>query len=167
MLSTRVRVAGNRRIVESIAALEDKIGNKISLLSKILLSDTGVLEDKLHIILNSVPFVQVIKQKESNQMIFRWTYITDPNSNRNLVYAYSQIHANYLPSGIVEQIRGKKFGLGRILLESHMEIHKEIVTIGYDHRKDGLYRYYKIYNKKRPIVEIKEIILVAGKELSG
>ena len=167
MLSTRVRVSGNRRIVESMAALEDKIGKKISLLSKILLSDTGVLEDKLHIILNSVPFLQVIKQTESNQLIFRRTYMIDSNSNRKLVYAYSQIHANYLPSSIIDLIRCKKLGLGRILLESHMEIHKEIVTLGYDHRQDGLFRLYKIYNKKRPIIEVKEIILVTDEELSG
>src|SRR5262249_12497086 len=140
MLSTRVRVSGNRRIVESMTALEDKLGKKISLLSKILLSDTGVLEDKLHIILNSIPFVQVIKQTESNQLIYRRTYMIDSNSNRKLVYAYSQIQANYLPSSIIDLIRGKKLGLGRILLESHMEIHKEIVTLGYDHRQDGLFR---------------------------
>jgi chorismate-pyruvate lyase len=148
-------------------ALEAKIGKRIPLLSKILLSDTGILEDKLHIILNSIPIVHVIKQIESDQVISRQIYMIDPNSNRRLVYAHSHICSNYLPLRIIDQIRDKKLGLGRIMLEYHMEIHKEILTLGYDPRNDKLFRSYRIYNKKRPIIKVKEVILVTDYELSG
>ena len=46
--------------------LENKMGKKISVFSKILLSDTGILEDKLDIILNSVTSIHVIEQREVN-----------------------------------------------------------------------------------------------------
>ncbi|GEM_PF-1066893 len=167
MLSTRVRVTENRRIVESMISLEAKMGKRIPLLSKILLTDTGILEDKLHIILNSVPFVQVIKQTESGQLISRQIYLVDTNSNKKLVYAHSYIRASYLPLKIIDQIKCKKLGLGRIMLESHMEIHKEILTLGYDPRNDKLFRSYIIYNKRRPIIKVKEVILVTDDELSG
>ena len=42
------------------------MGKKISVFSKILLSDTGILEDKLDIILNSVTSIHVIEQREVN-----------------------------------------------------------------------------------------------------
>src|SRR5215831_15926717 len=153
MPSLRVNVAGNRRLAESIHALEDKIDRKISLLSKILLSDTGVLEDKLHIILDTAPSIQVIEQTYSKQLIFRRSYVIDSISKRKLVYAQSKIHVDCLPMAIIAQIRNKKAGLGRILIDSRLEIHKEIITIGYDYRKRGLFRSYNIYNKKRAVIE--------------
>ena len=67
----RIRVDGSIRLVDSIHVLEEKMGKKMSLLSKILLADTGVLEDKLYIILNSIPSIRVIEQIESNQLILR------------------------------------------------------------------------------------------------
>ena len=66
---------------------------------------------------------------------------------------------------IIAQIRNKKAGLGRILIDSRLEIHKEIITIGYDYRKRGLFRSYNIYNKKRAVIEVREVLLVTDDEL--
>ncbi|MGC2598891.1 MAG: hypothetical protein WA395_12275 [Nitrososphaeraceae archaeon] len=167
MLPIRIRVGGNRRLFESIHVLEDRMGKKISLLSKILLSDTGVLEDKLYIILNSIPSIQVIEQTESNQLISRRAYVIDAKSKRRLVYAISQIHVDSLPSRVIDQIRNKRPGLGRILMDSQMELRKEIVTLGYDCGKQRLFRCYNIYNKKHAAIEVKEVILITDEELKS
>ena len=149
MLPIRIRVDRSIRLIDSIHVLEEKMGKKMSLLSKILLADTGVLEDKLYIILNSIPSIQVIEQIESNQLILRRAYVIDSKSKRRLVYALSQIHIDCLPLSVIVRIRNKESGLGRILMDSQMEFRKEIITLGYDSGNQRLFRCYDIYNKKQ------------------
>jgi hypothetical protein len=165
MLPIRIRVEGSIRLVDSIHVLEEKMGKKMSLLSKILLADTGVLEDKLYIILNSIPSIQVIEQIESNQLILRRAYVIDSKSKRRLVYALSQIHIDCLPLSVIVRIRNKESGLGRILMDSQMEFRKEIITLGYDSGNQRLFRCYDIYNKKQAAIEVKEVILITDEEL--
>ncbi len=165
MLPIRIRVDGSIRLVDSIHVLEEKMGKKMSLLSKILLADTGVLEDKLYIILNSIPSIRVIEQIESNQLILRRAYVIDSKSKRRLVYALSQIHIDCLPLSVIVRIRNKESGLGRILMDSQMEFRKEIITLGYDSGNQRLFRCYDIYNKKQAAIEVKEVILIADEEL--
>ena len=165
MLPIRIRVDGSIRLVDSIHVLEEKMGKKMSLLSKILLADTGVLEDKLYIILNSIPSIRVIEQIESNQLILRRAYVIDSKSKRRLVYALSLIHIDCLPLSVIVRIRNKESGLGRILMDSQMEFRKEIITLGYDSGNQRLFRCYDIYNKKQAAIEVKEVILIADEEL--
>lgn len=165
MLPIRIRVDGSIRLVDSIHVLEEKMGKKMSLLSKILLADTGVLEDKLYIILNSIPSIQVIEQIESNQLILRRAYVIESKSKRRLVYALSQIHIDCLPLSVIVRIRNKESGLGRILMDSQMEFRKEIITLGYDSGNQRLFRCYDIYNKKQAAIEVKEVILITDEEL--
>lgn len=164
-MSIRIRVDGSIRLVDSIHALEEKMGKKMSLLSKILLADTGVLEDKLYIILNSIPSIQVIEQTESNQLILRRAYVIDSKSKRRLVYASSQVHIDCLPSSIIVRVRNKESGLGRILMDSQMEFRKEIITLGYESGNQRWFRCYNIYNKKQAAIEVKEVILITDEEL--
>jgi hypothetical protein len=161
----RIRVDGRIRLVDSIHVLEEKMGKKMSLLSKILLADTGVLEDKLYIILNSIPSIQVIEQTESNQLILRRAYVIDSKSTRRLVYASSKVHIDCLPSSIIVRVRNKESGLGRILMDSQMEFRKEIITLGYESGNQRLFRCYDIYNKNQAAIEVKEVILIADEEL--
>lgn len=167
MLSVRVTLDANRGLIENIHALEDMMGKKISLLSKILLSDTGVLEDKLDVILDTVTSIEVIEQREKGLLISRRTYLVDTKSKKRLVYAKSQIRIGCLPLDIIDQIRKKKAGLGKILTSSQMELRKKIVAFGYDCKKQRLYRSYKIYNKKRLIIDLKEVMLITDKELNN
>lgn len=164
-MSIRIRVDGSIRLVDSIHALEEKMGKKMSLLSKILLADTGVLEDKLSIIMNSIPSIQVIEQTESNQLILRRAYVIDSRSKRRLVYASSQVHIDCLPSSIIVRVRNKESGLGRILMDSQMEFRKEIITLGYESGNQRLFRCYNIYNKKQAAIEVKEVILITDEVL--
>ena len=167
MIQICIEVGKYGSLIESIRTLENKIGKKISVFSKILLSDTGILEDKLDIILNSVTSIHVIEQREVNVLILRRIHLVDEKTKKKLVYASSRIHIDCLPLSIINQIREKHDGLGKILMNSQLEIHKKIVTLGYDCVKQRLFRSYDIYSQKRIIIETEEVMLISDEDLES
>ncbi|HXG06019.1 MAG TPA: hypothetical protein VNI77_01675, partial [Nitrososphaera sp.] len=149
------KVDVGRLMLRRIAELERRTGIHLGLAQKILLAETGTVEQVLSILAGSPIKVKVIEQKENARTITRQSLLMN-ESGKTLVVARSKVFAHNLPARILSQIRRQESGIGTIIANSRLETYRKIVEIGYDPVKEVFFRKYQIICKKKIIFEIVE-----------
>ena len=144
-------------MLEIISELENKLNVKLDLFEKILLAETGTIEQVLSILTNSEIVVKILKQKESRELIKREVKIINKKTGKKLVYARSNIISSNLPKEIIRQIRRKDVGIGSIITTSELETFRKILRIGYNSKTKSVFRIYQIIYKGKVGFEIKEV----------
>jgi chorismate-pyruvate lyase len=142
-------------MLSKIGELERRSGIILETPQKILLAETGTVEQLLSILVGSDIKVRIVEQKEKKGVIARKSLITT-ESGRVLLEANSRIMTRSLPPAVVKQIRDQRKGIGSIIKDTGLETSRRITDIGYDPKKMHLFRRYKIIHKKKTVIEIKE-----------
>lgn len=142
-------------MLEKIAELEAKSGARLGLAQKVLLAETGTVEQVLSILTGSAVRVRVAEQKENKKMITRQALITS-DAGRVLIKARSKVFVSSLPAKIVSQIRRQESGIGTIIAKSGLETFRKIVQVGYDPASRAVFRKYQIIVRKKVAFEITE-----------
>ena len=144
-------------MLEIISELENKLNIKLHLFEKVLLAETGTVEQILSILTNSEIMVKILKQKETYELIEREVIIINKKTGKKLVYARSNIIPSNLPKEIIRQIRRKDLGIGSIIITSELETFRKILRIGYNSKTKSVFRIYQIIYKGKVGFEIKEV----------
>jgi chorismate-pyruvate lyase len=144
-------------MLEIISELENKLNIKLHLFEKVLLAETGTVEQILSILANSEIMVKILKQKETDELIEREVNIINKKTGKKLVYARSNIIPSNLPKEIIRQIRRKDVGIGSIITTSELETFRKILRIGYNSKTKSVFRIYQIIYKGKVGFEIKEV----------
>ena len=147
-------------MLEKIAELEYKANITLPLYTKILISETGTIEQILSILSNSKTEVKILKQKETPELIKRQICIINKNTGEILANARSYIFPIYLPKKIMEKIKEKNEGIGNIIVNSKLETFRHILKIGYDSKTKSVFRIYQIIHKRQVAFKIKEIFSI-------
>jgi chorismate-pyruvate lyase len=145
-------------MLRKIGELERRSGISLETPQKILLAETGTVEQLLSILFGSDIRVRIVDQKERGGVITRKSVLTT-SFGRALLEADSKIMTRALPPEIVKQIRGRRKGIGSIIQNTGLETSRKITGIGYDPKSRHLFRRYKIVHKKKTVIEIKEVFL--------
>jgi chorismate-pyruvate lyase len=145
-------------VLRKIQALE-KEGIVLTIAQKLLLAETGTVEQVLRMLTGSPVHVRVIGQSEEKGIIRRKVMLLS-DSGEVLIKASSKIYCRNLPPAVIEKIRRKKAGIGTIISDSDLEVFRKITKMGV---KDGMpYRKYRISYRKKIAFEINEEILLKG-----
>ena len=144
-------------MLEIISELENKLNIKLHLFEKVLLAETGTVEQTLSILANSEIMIKILKQKETYELIEREVNIINKKTGEKLVYARSNIIPSNLPKEIICQIRRKDAGIGSIITTSELETFRKILRIGYNSKTKSVFRIYQIIYKGKVGFEIKEV----------
>ena len=147
-------------MLEQISELECKANITLPLYAKILISETGTIEQLLSILTNSKTQVKILKQKESPELIKRQICIINEKTGQRLAYARSNIFPTYLPQKIIKKIKERNEGIGKIIVGSKLETFRHILKIGYDPKTKSAFRIYQIIHKRRVAFEIKENFII-------
>ncbi len=142
-------------MLEKIAELETGSGIKLGLAQKILLAETGTVEQVLSILTNSTVRVKVVEQKENARTIIRQSIITN-DAGKVLIKAHSKVFKRNLPARVVSQIKRKESGIGTIIAGYGLETFRRIVQVGYDPASRSVFRKYQIICRKKVAFEIRE-----------
>jgi chorismate-pyruvate lyase len=142
-------------MLQRIAELEAKSGIRFGLAKKVLLAETGTVEQVLSILTNSTVRVKVVEQKENAMTIIRLSIITN-DAGKVLIKAHSKVFKRNLPTKVVGQIKRKESGIGTIIASSGLETFRRIVEIGYDPASRFVFRKYQIICRKKVAFEITE-----------
>jgi chorismate-pyruvate lyase len=145
-------------MLRKIGELERRSGITLETPQKILLAETGTVEQLLSILVGSDIKVRIVEQKEQRGVITRKSIIA-AESGRVLLEANSRIITRSLPPAIVKQIRSQRKGIGSIIQNTGLETSRRITDIGYDPKSMHIFRRYKIMHKKKTAIEIKEVFL--------
>jgi chorismate-pyruvate lyase len=162
VVSISVKDFGSQ-MLQRISQLENRLNVKLSLFERILLAETGTVEQVLSILTNSETQVKILKQKESNEGIEREAYIINKKTGKKLVYARSSIIRSNLPDEIISQIKRKDMSIGTIITNSELETFRKILKIGYNSKTRSVFRIYQIIYKGKIGFEIKEVFQSEGK----
>ena len=162
VVSISVKDFGSQ-MLQRISQLENRLNVKLSLFERILLAETGTVEQVLSILTNSETQVKILKQKESNERIERKAYIINKKTGKKLVYARSSIIRSNLPDEIISQIKRKDMSIGTIITNSELETFRKILKIGYNSKTRSFFRIYQIIYKGKIGFEIKEVFQSEGK----
>jgi chorismate-pyruvate lyase len=144
-------------MLQRISDLEKTSNIKLSLFEKILLAETGTVEQVLTILTNSEVAIKILKQKECHELIKREVRIINKKTGENLVYATSNIVPYNLPDEIIRQIKQKQLSIGSIITNSQLETFRKILKIGYNSKTRSLFRIYQIIYKGKVSFKIKEV----------
>jgi chorismate-pyruvate lyase len=144
-------------MLQSISELESRLNINLPLFEKILLVETGTVEQVLSILTNSETDVKILKQKESYKLIQREIHIINKKTGEKLAYAKSNIIPSNLPHEIVMQIKRKYHGIGTIIISSELETFRKILKIGYNSKTRSVFRIYQIMYRGKVALEIKEV----------
>lgn len=131
--------------------------HQLSLEQKILLAETGTVEQTLSVIIGAPVRVKVHSQR-GNGVIARDVTLESDDTGRPLIRARSKIYCTNLPAGIVRQLRQKESGIGTIILQSRLETFRQIIRMGVSRGRP--YRVYRILHGGRVAFEIREDILI-------
>ncbi|MEM3095066.1 MAG: hypothetical protein QXX64_05455 [Nitrososphaera sp.] len=142
-------------MLQKIAELEARSGIQLGLAQKILLAETGTVEQVLSILTNSTIRVKVLEQKENARTITRQSIITN-DAGRVLIKAHSKVFKRNLPAKVVSQIKRKESGIGTIIASHGLETFRKIVQVGYDPVSKSVFRKYQIICRKKVAFEIME-----------
>lgn len=142
-------------MLQKIAELEDKSGIRLGLAQRILLAETGTVEQVLSILTNSTIRVRVLEQKENARTITRQSLIMN-DSGKVLIRAQSKVFKRNLPAKVMSQIKKQETGIGTIIAGSGLETFRKIVAVGYDHTSRSVFRKYQILYRKKVAFEITE-----------
>lgn len=137
-------------ILNAISTLEDKFN--LDLGSKVLLAQDGTLEYALSILSKKVIEFNVINQIEYDEYIEREVILKGDYT----INAISKIYKDALPNKVIEDIRKKELGIGKILRKHRLETFREIIEVGYD---NNIYRIYNIIHNGNVAITIKEYII--------
>ena len=162
VVSISVKDFGSQ-MLQRISQLENRLNVKLSLFERILLAETGTVEQVLSILTNAETQVKILKQKESNEGIERKAYIINKKTGKKLVYARSSIIRSNLPDEIISQIKRKDMSIGTIITNSELETFRKILKIGYNSKTRSVFRIYQIIYKGKIGFEIKEVFQSEGK----
>ena len=162
VVSISVKHFGSQ-MLQRISQLENRLNVKLSLFERILLAETGTVEQVLSILTNAETQVKILKQKESNEGIEREAYIINKKTGKKLVYARSSIIRSNLPDEIISQIKRKDMSIGTIITNSELETFRKILKIGYNSKTRSVFRIYQIIYKGKIGFEIKEVFQSEGK----
>jgi chorismate-pyruvate lyase len=144
-------------MLQSISELESRLNINLPLFEKILLVETGTVEQVLSILTNSETDVKILKQKESYELIQREINIINKKTGEKLAYAKSNIIPSNLPDEIIMQIKRKYHGIGTIIISSELETFRKILKIGYNSKTRSVFRIYQIMHRGKVAFEIKEV----------
>ena len=148
-----------RSALQRIEDLE-KNGVRLSMVQKLLLAETGTVEQVLSIMTGSPVIVKVTSQVEKKGIVKREALLVS-DSGAPLIRAWSKVYCRNLPPTVVEKIRSKKEGIGTAIFSSRLETFRRITRLGIG--KDGApYRAYRIFYRGKVAFEIKEEVLVKG-----
>ncbi len=135
-------------ILDAISKLEEYV--RLEEYVKILLAYDGTLEYVLSIISKEHRF-DVIKQIEYDEHIEREVLLQGVYT----INARSIIYKDALPLKVLEDIRCKEIGIGKILRKHKLETFKNIIELGYD---NSPYRVCEIIHNGKVALIIKETI---------
>jgi chorismate-pyruvate lyase len=152
-------------LLQRISDLENTSNIKLSLFEKILLVETGTVEQVLTIITNSEVAIKILKQKEYHELIKREVKIINKKTGENLVYATSNIVPYNLPEEIIIQIKQKQLSIGSIITNYQLETFRKILKIGYNSKTRSLFRIYHIIYKGKVSFIIKEVFPLKTRNL--
>lgn len=142
--------------LKKIQSLEQK-GVTLNMTQKILLAETGTVEQVLSILTDSPVRVNVIRQSEENGSIKREVVLTS-ESGEPLIRACSSAYCRNLPLKVVDKIRRKRAGIGTVIFNAQLETFRKITKMGV---KGGVpYRMYKIFYHGKVAFEIREDVLL-------
>ena len=144
-------------MLQRISYLQNISNIKLRMVEKILLAETGTLEQVLTILTNSEVAIKILKQKEYHKSIKREARIINKKTRENLVYATSNIDPCNLPEEIIRQIKQKHLSIGRIITNYQLETFRKILKIGYNSKTKSVFRIYHIIHKGKVIFKIKEV----------
>jgi chorismate-pyruvate lyase len=156
--ATREKGDYGSNMLRKIEELERRSGIILETAQKILLAETGTVEQLLSILVGSDIKVRIVDQKEKRGMITRKSLITT-DSGRVLLEADSMIITRSLPPTVVKEIRSQRKGIGSIIQNTGLETSRRITDIGYDPKSMHLFRRYKIMHNKKTAIKIKEVFL--------
>jgi chorismate-pyruvate lyase len=156
--ATREKGDYGSNMLRKIEELERRSGIILETAQKILLAETGTVEQLLSILVGSDIKVRIVDQKEKRGMITRKSLITT-DSGRVLLEADSMIITRSLPPTVVKEIRSQRKGIGSIIQNTGLETSRRITDIGYDPKRMHLFRRYKIMHNKKTAIKIKEVFL--------
>ena len=142
-------------MLQKIAELERRSGIRLGMAKKILLAETGTVEQVLSILTGSTVMVRVVEQKENARTIARQSLIVD-YAGRVLIRAHSKVFTRILPAKVVSQIKRQESGIGSIIASSGLETFRKIVELGYDPAGRSVFRKYQIIYRKKVAFEIRE-----------
>ena len=155
MVMHAVRPDYGASLLRRITRLEKE--HSLSLEQKILLAETGTVEQALSVITCAPVRVKVHGQC-GNGVIIRRVTLVSGDTGRPLIHARSKIYCANLPAGLVRQIRQKKSGIGTIILQSKLETFRQITKMGVSRGRP--YRAYRILHGGMVAFEIREDILI-------
>ncbi|MGC1931288.1 MAG: hypothetical protein WA667_20145 [Candidatus Nitrosopolaris sp.] len=143
-------------MLQKISELEKKSNLKLPVTKKILLAETGTVEQILSILTNSETVVNVLKQTEDGELILRNARIVSKKTGETLVNAKSRFFLANLPRKIIYQIRRKNLGIGNIIIGHELETFRKIIKIGYNSKSNSTFRIYHIIHHGKVAIEIRE-----------
>lgn len=143
-------------MIQKISELEKKSNLKLPVTKKILLAETGTVEQILSILTNSETVVNVLKQTEDGKLILRNACIVSKKTGETLVKAKSRFFLANLPRNIINQIRRKNLGIGNIIIGYELETFRKIIKIGYNSESNSIFRMYHIIYQRKVAIEIRE-----------
>lgn len=143
-------------MIQKISELEKKSNLKLPVTKKILLAETGTVEQILSIVTNSETVVNVLKQTEDGKLILRNACIVSKKTGETLVKAKSRFFLANLPRNIINQIRRKNLGIGNIIIGYELETFRKIIKIGYNSESNSIFRIYHIIHQGKVAIEIRE-----------
>ena len=152
-------------MLQRISQLESRAGVKLGFAQKILLAETGTVEQVLSILTGSAVRVKVVRQKENARTITRESLITSKASGKALIRAHSKIFSSSLTPKVLSQIKQKQAGIGTIIYAFGLETFRKIIEVGYDPKSRTVFRKYKIIYRGKVAFVIKEELLI--EESSG
>jgi chorismate-pyruvate lyase len=155
VVSVQVKDFGSH-MLQKISELEKKSNFKLPVTKKILLAETGTIEQILSILTNSETVVNVLRQTEDGGLILRNACIVSKNTGETLINAKSRFFLENLPRNIIKQIRRKNLGIGNIIIGYELETFRKIIKIGYNSESNSIFRIYHIIHRGKVAIEIRE-----------
>ena len=155
IVSVGVRDFGSH-MLQKISELEKKSDLKLAITKKILLAETGTVEQILSILTNSETEVNILKQTEDRELIIRDVCIVSKKDGETLVNARSRFFLANLPRDIINQVRRKNLGIGNIIIGHELETFRKIIKIGYNSKSDSIFRVYHIIHRGKVAIQIRE-----------
>jgi chorismate-pyruvate lyase len=155
IISVGVRDFGSH-MLQKISELEKKSDLKLPITKRILLAETGTVEQILSILTNSETAVNILKQTEDRELIIRDVCIVSKKDGETLVNARSRFFLANLPRDIINQVRRKNLGIGNIIIGHELETFRKIIKIGYNSKSDSIFRVYHIIHRGKVAIQIRE-----------
>jgi chorismate-pyruvate lyase len=155
IISVGVRDFGSH-MLQKISELEKKSDLKLPITKRILLAETGTVEQILSILTNSETGVSILKQTEDRELIIRDVCIVSKKDGETLVNARSRFFLANLPRDIINQVRRKNLGIGNIIVGHELETFRKIIKIGYNSKSDSIFRVYHIIHRGKVAIQIRE-----------